>query len=110
MRDLERIAQIYEEIHDAEEAARATIGWVRGVYPTRRTAQESIRKGDMFVEEADGRIVAAAKINREQVPEYAGAAWSVDAPEDQIMVLHTLVVSPSESGRGRGTAFVRFYE
>ena len=108
--DLDCIAKIYAEIHDEEEAGRATIGWVRSIYPTRQTAEESIHKGDMFVEEDDGRIVAAAKINREQVAEYANAAWSVDAPDDRVMVLHTLVVSPKESGRGLGTAFVRFYE
>ena len=30
--------------------------------------------------------------------------------EEEIMVLHTLVVDPEASGKGFGTAFVRFYE
>lgn len=33
--DLEQIAAIYDHIHTEEEAGRATVGWVRGVYPTR---------------------------------------------------------------------------
>ena len=33
-----------------------------------------------------------------------------DAPEDQIMVLHTFVVEPKSGGRGYGSAFVEFYE
>ena len=110
MRDLDCIAEIYAEIHDAEEAGRVTIGWVRAIYPTRATAESAIRAGIMYVEEADGRIVAAAKIDQQQVPEYAGADWTHDAPEDRVLVLHALTVPPSESGRGYGSAFVRYYE
>ena len=110
MEDLDRIAEIYSQIHDEEESGRATIGWIRSIYPTRATAETAIRKGTMFVEEAEGRIVAAAKIDQEQVPEYADAAWTADAPEEKVLVLHALVVSPEEAGRGRATAFVHFYE
>ena len=108
--DVGRINEIYDEIHAEEEAGRAVIGWARGVYPTRETAEAAVRAGDMFVLEDGGRIVAAARINQIQVPEYANAAWRYPAPDDQVMVLHTLVVSPAASGRGYGTAFVAFYE
>ena len=110
LHDIDRIAEIYEEIHTKEEAGRASIGWIRGVYPTRQTAEAAVARDDMFVMEINDRIVAAARINREQVTEYADAPWSVNAPADQVMVLHTLVVSPSESGKGYATEFVRFYE
>ena len=33
--DLARIEEIYDTIHTAEEAGKVSIGWVRGVYPTR---------------------------------------------------------------------------
>ena len=35
--DLARIEEIYDTIHTAEEAGKVSIGWVRGVYPTRAT-------------------------------------------------------------------------
>ena len=41
--DLEQIAAIYDHIHTEEEAGRATVGWVRGVYPTRQTALDAIQ-------------------------------------------------------------------
>lgn len=110
LQDLDRITEIYNEIHTEEEAGRATIGWVRAIYPVRKTAEESILKGDMFVEEENGQIVAAAKINQEQVPEYKDAAWEHDVSDNQVMVLHTLVVSPFAKGKGYGTKFVEFYE
>ena len=110
MRDLDRIEEIYRRIHDREESGHTTIGWIRSIYPTRATAETAIRRGTMYVEESHGAVVAAAKIDQEQVPEYADAPWTVNAPADEVLVLHTLVVDPAESGKGCATAFVRFYE
>ena len=60
--------------------------------------------------EDEGRIVAAAIINHTQVDIYTGAPWQYDAPDEQIIVLHTLVVDPRVKGRGLGRAFEAFYE
>lgn len=108
--DIPDVVHIYDAILEQEEAGSCTTGWIRGVYPTDRTALDALEKEELFVLEADGAIVAAAKINQEQVPEYANAAWEFPAPEDQIFVLHTLVVAPDTAGKGCGTQFVRFYE
>ncbi len=108
--DVDAITAIYEAIHDGEEAGLTTIGWVRDVYPTRKTAEDSIDAGDLFVLEENGRIVASAKINQIQVEEYKDAVWSYDAPAEKVMVLHTLVVAPDAFGHGYGSQFVKFYE
>lgn len=47
--DVDRITEIYDEIHTENEAGRMTTGWIRGVYPSRETAEQSVRRGDMFV-------------------------------------------------------------
>lgn len=108
--DVDAITAIYEAIHDEEEAGLTTIGWVREIYPTRKTAEDSVHAGDLFVLEENGKIVASAKINQIQVEEYKDAVWSYDAPAEKVMVLHTLVVAPSASGHGYGSRFVKFYE
>lgn len=109
--DLDRISEIYSRILDLEEAGKVTIGWVRDIYPTRETAQEAVEAEEMFVLENENTVLAAARINQSQVPEYASAAWEhPDAPDDKVMVIHTLVVDPAFSGKGCGTAFIRFYE
>lgn len=110
LQDIDAIASIYEEIHTQIEQGRTAIGWIRNVYPIRKTAEDSLNRDDLFVEEMDGKIVAAAIINQVQVPSYADARWEYPAPEEEVMILHTLVVSPSCSGRGYGKAFVAFYE
>ncbi len=111
LEDILPVARIYEHILDKEEQGEGTTGWIRGVYPTEQTARDALETGELFVLLEDGIVVAAAKINKIQVPEYANASWEFPgAPEEQIMVLHTLVVDPALAGKGYGSRFVRFYE
>jgi len=108
--DIPAIAAIYDRIHDAEAAGRLTTGWLRGVYPTEATARAALLDGDLFVLEDAGRVVAAARINRVQVPDYALVRWRYEARDDEVMVLHTLTVDPPMAGRGYGRSFLDFYE
>ncbi|MDO4321730.1 MAG: GNAT family N-acetyltransferase [Lachnospiraceae bacterium] len=108
--DIPSIVKIYDAILDYEEAGKLHIGWARGVYPTEQTALDSLGKGTLFVCEDGGRIVASAKIDQTQVPEYRDASWKYDAPDHEIMVLHALAVDPAASRCSYGKTFVRFYE
>ena len=107
--DIPGVVKIYEELLDAQDAGRRTIGWVRGVYPTEDTARAALERDDLFVLE-DGEIFGAAIINQRQVDAYYGAPWEYEAADEQVCVLHTLVISPRASGRGCGPRFVAFYE
>ena len=109
--DIPQVAAIYDHILTEEEQGQAAVGWIRGVYPTRQTALDALEAGTLFVLEQEGSVAAAAKIDQNQVPEYANAPWRYpDVPPEQVMVLHTLVVDPAFSGQGCGREFVRFYE
>ncbi len=111
-KDIAGIVAVYDLVLQQEERGLATIGWLRGVYPTEDTARQGVLRGDMYVFEDDDsrKISAAAVINHVQMPAYADGVWSIEADGDEVLVLHTLAVSPQESGRGIGTAFVSFYE
>ncbi len=108
--DLDAVDAIYDHIHDTEEQGRQTIGWVRGVYPTRRTAEDALTRGDLFVLEENERILGCGIINAVQVDVYRGAPWRWSAEDAEVCVLHTLVISPDAAGKGYGKAFVTFYE
>lgn len=108
--DIAAVSDIYEAIHTVEENRKKTIGWIRGVYPTEQTAWDAWKKGELYVMEREGRVVAAAKINQEQGEEYRDCPWRYDAPPQQVLVLHTLVVDPAVKSQGCGSAFVAFYE
>lgn len=104
------VAAIYEELHSAEERGEITVGWQRGVYPVRKTAEDALARDDLFVLEEDGIVKGAAIINRRQVDVYDGAAWEYEAEEELVCVLHTLVISPRFGKRGLAKQFIRFYE
>ena len=108
--DIDAVTAIYDAIIAEEEAGRAATGWKRGIYPVRATAEAALTRGDLFVAEADGRVAAAAVLNQIQVDVYAGAPWEFEAPDEEIFVMHTLVVDPAAGGHGLGRAFESFYE
>ncbi len=108
--DVAAIARIYDQIHTGEEAGPKQIGWIRSVYPTEETARQAVEAGEMYVLEKDGIIAASGKINKEQMPAYAEVEWLHQAEAEQVLVLHTLVVSPCEQGKGYGSRFVAEYE
>ena len=58
----------------------------------------------------NGEIVGTAILNQTQVDSYAGANWRYDAPDSEVMVLHTLVIDPEAKSRGLGREFAAFYE
>lgn len=108
--DISSVGRIYEKILEQEAAGLCTTGWIPGVYPVEATARAAQERGDLFVWDEEGRILAGAMINQIQVDCYAEGNWSWEAPEDQVMVLHTLVVDPDGGHRGIGRSFVAFYE
>ena len=108
--DIPAIAAIYEAILDREEAGLVAIGWQRGVYPTAETAREAVDAGEMYVLESEGRVVASGRINRRQMPAYYDVNWRHAAPDEKVLVLHTLTVDPARQGQGIARQFLAFYE
>lgn len=109
--DIDALELIYEHVHDAIESGNETTGWRRGIYPTRKTAEAALKRGDMFIFETDDKKPAAsAIINKIQVDTYNLCNWKTPAEPDKVMVLHTLSVDPEYTGHGIGKAFIKFYE
>ncbi|MGI5950152.1 GNAT family N-acetyltransferase, partial [Peptoniphilus sp.] len=63
-----------------------------------------------FVYEHEGKVIAAAIINKIQDESYVNAPWKYDAKDIEVCVIHTLVVDPKFNGKGIGVDFVKFYE
>lgn len=121
-KDIDGITAIYNKVLDMEEQGAASIGWQRGVYPTRNTALMALERGDLFVYEEENKnedanenanasqLMATAIINHLQMDSYAKGNWKVTATDDEVMVLHTLVVDPDHAGKGIGKKMVAYYE
>jgi GNAT superfamily N-acetyltransferase len=108
--DIDAVELIYRHIHEQEQTGKVTIGWNPNIYPVRNTAEQALQRGDLYVYELSGEVVASAIINGQQVPAYTQGQWLYEAADDEVLVLHTLVVEPSAGGKGIGKAFVHYYE
>ncbi len=108
--DIDAVEGLYDAVHTGEEEGRQVIGWIRGVYPVRATAEKALKRDDLFVLEDNAEIYGSGIINKSQVESYNKGHWEYSAEDNQICVLHTLVISPTVSGRGYGKEFIKFYE
>lgn len=108
--DIPAIVKIYDDILLEQDKGNLTVGWVAGVYPVEATAREALARNDLYAHEDSGNVLASAVINHTQADEYKFGDWRVDAEGEETLVMHTLSVSPSASGRGIGSRFLDFYE
>ena len=108
--DIDAVEKLYDAIHTAEENGKQTIGWIRGIYPVRKTAEMALARGDLFVMEDAGAIRGTGILNKIQVDSYAEGRWEHEVPKEQVCVLHTLVIDPDSAGKGYGRAFIEYYE
>lgn len=108
--DIDAIDRIYNKIQLAEKASEAHVGWEAGVYPVRQTAEDALKRADLFVLEEDGLIIGSGIINQNQVDVYENANWRYKADPSEVMVLHALAIDPGKKGKGYGKAFIKFYE
>ena len=106
--DLDAICAVYAEIFEKERAGERYTQWIEGVYPTRETAERGVGAGTMYVLEEGGRADASMILNSFQPAEYYEMPWLYPAADEDVLVIHTLCVPPSMSGRGLGTLMVGF--
>ena len=107
-RDVDAVERHYAELLAFEQEHGSTTNWKASVYPTRRVAEKGVADGSLYVLEENGEICASMLLNQEQLEVYAAISWEYAALPDKVMVIHTLCVPPSQSGRGAGTRMVRF--
>lgn len=106
--DLEKIEKLYSDVLDYEEIHHVS-HWKRGIYPTTNTAITAIKNGTMFVGEDDNKIFFGSVIlNQNQAPEYKNMDWTYKVPDKEILVIHTLCISPFFQKQGKGSEFIKF--
>ena len=108
--DIEKIEMIYNEIFKYEKENTCYTNWQKGLYPTIATAQKALDNDWLFVGEKDGEIYGSMVLNSVEPTEYANLDWGEVYKQEEILVIHTLSVSPSFFGQGLGIEFVKFSE
>lgn len=110
LEDILEIEKIYNEILDYEEQTVSYTNWQKGLYPTVDYAQCAIDNNTMFVGEDEKGIYGCVVLNSIQPKEYENISWITKAEPEEIMVIHTLCIRPSASGKGKARSMVEFSE
>lgn len=108
--DIDSVTAVYEKVHSAEEHGLTSTGWKRETYPVRSTAQAAVERDDLFILEENGIIIGTVILNQLQVDVYRDGSWKYPAPDELVMVMHTLAIDPDWHGNGYGKMLERYYE
>lgn len=80
--------------------------WKIDVYPTRKTAFDAIIDESLYGCFINDKIAGTFIINEKQPYQYKNLKWKYK--EGRVLVLHTLVVRPYETGKGLGKNVMLF--
>lgn len=106
--DVKKAAQCYENLFEYEQKNGSFSNWKAGLYPVEKTALDAFDNNWLFVLEDENGIAASMILNSNQAEEYKNIKWRITAAEDQVLVIHTLCVSPEKKGLGYGKKMVNF--
>ena len=106
--DICGVCGLYGAVHAAEEAGVTLSNWKRDVYPTQATAAEALGRGDLYVLDAGGEVVASMILNESEPPEYEGVSWRFGTSKSRVLVVHTLCVSPRYAGMGHAKSLIDY--
>ncbi len=108
MADVAAIAATYTQLLEHEACQGSHSNWRLNIYPTAASAKQAVLAGQMYVMESEGGICASMVLNNHQAEEYAAMPWQYPAAAEQVLVIHTLCIPPSQSGKGLASQMLNF--
>ena len=106
--DIELIEDTYNEHFKHEMKHGAFTIFKKGIYPTRKDAEKAVDVGTLYVYEENNSIAGSMIVDKVQPTEYAKITWGQTFANDEVMVIHLLMVRPSKAGQGIATSLVRY--
>ncbi len=101
------ILEFYDQIIDSFADAEYAPKWEKGVYPSRELIFNSIKNKELYYAGERSDRKACVILNHKYNEEYQSAEWSVDAADEELLVIHTLGVHPGYAGQGVATQLVQ---
>ena len=106
--DIELIEDSYNEHFKHEMEHGAFTVFKKGIYPTRTDAEKAVDHGTLYVYEENYDIAGSMIIDKVQPAEYLKIIWEQTFADDEVMVIHLLMVRPSKEEKGIATSLVRY--
>lgn len=102
--DADATLRFYSKMIDEMAGTDFDILWERDVHPTDAFLLDAIDRGYMYLGIADdGNIATAMVIDRTEAPGYEAVPWKLQAPPDEVGIVHVVATLPAYHGRGYAT-------
>lgn len=106
-REYDKVRSFYHSLIRAMQGAKYYPGWKIDIYPAPDFLQDSIRKGELYVGEQNGRTAACMVVNQKCNERYNSIVWPSKASPDECMMIHALGVHPDFTGHGLAKRMVQ---
>lgn len=94
MKDIDELETLYDELNDYLQEGINYPGWLKSIYPIRETAEIGVHENNLFVLKIGDKIAGSFILNQKQEEAYNQVNWQIEVNDNQILVIHTLVVHP----------------
>ena len=106
--DIGLIEDTYNEHFKYEIEHGAFTVFKKGIYPTRKDAEKAVNIGTLYVYEENNNIAGSIIVDKIPPKEYTEIVWKHNFRNDEVMVIHLLMVRPSMAGKGIATSLVKY--
>jgi len=106
--DIGLIEDTYNEHFKYEIEHGAFTVFKKGIYPTRKDAEKAVNIGTLYVYEENNNIAGSIIVDKIPPKEYTKIVWKHNFRDDEVMVIHLLMVRPSMAGKGIATSLVKY--
>lgn len=106
--DIAKLAKLYDDLNDFLAAGQNYPGWIKGVYPTYKDAENGFLEGNLFVAKQNNTIAGSVILSHHPEPAYSKAKWLIDCDYSQVLVIHTLAVHSGCLSQGIGKCLMAF--
>lgn len=103
-RDLDQIRALYWRLLDSSPKYGQILQWKKDIYPNDDDWNAYISKGEMYLILQDVDVIGAVAVTNAQSKEYRKIRWTVNSEDQDVAVVHLLMISPEYQGHGVATA------
>ena len=99
--EIDAVLDFYAKMIDGMQGTDFDVQWRHDGHPSKDFLREAVAAGQMIVGVLEGEGIASAMVvNHEGEPGYEAVPWRVDAPSENVGVLHVVATLPAYHGRG----------
>jgi ribosomal protein S18 acetylase RimI-like enzyme len=107
-KDVISIARLYDDVIEYQSANGSYMSWIKGVYPTKATADTALALETLYVYDLKGSIFGSVILDCIQPEDYKNISWITKLSERPALVIHTLCVDPAHMGMGIASEMLSF--